>query len=207
MCLPMLMLTACSGSNAASLYDSDQYQTISINESFVPEADEAVTDEDIAVEEAKEEEVKEIDLEELLSHGAGVFSWDHLPNIKDIQCMKDNRITEIYQYLRPEYTDREMLDFLGAMNDVDIEVYILDGEPEWSYEAEYQGMRRVLERVRNLNSQMDEAKAAYEEFLAKYPDHYMADQTRKMLPLIYMSNEEKLAYILEHANDSLLIAQ
>ena len=58
-----------------------------------------------------------------------------------------------------------------------------------------------------LNSQMDEAKAAYEEFLAKYPDHYMADQTRKMLPLIYMSNEEKLAYILEHANDSLLIAQ
>ena len=156
MCLPMLMLTACSGSNAASLYDSDQYQTISINESFVPEADEAVTDEDIAVEEPKEEEVKEIDLEELLSHGAGVFSWDHLPNIKDIQCMKDNRITEIYQYLRPEYTDREMLDFLGAMNDVDIEVYILDGEPEWSYEAEYQGMRRVLERVRNLNSQMDE---------------------------------------------------
>ena len=58
-----------------------------------------------------------------------------------------------------------------------------------------------------LNSQMDEAKAAYEEFLAKYPDHYMAEQTRKMLPLIYMSNEEKLAYILEHANDSLLIAQ
>ena len=58
-----------------------------------------------------------------------------------------------------------------------------------------------------LNSQLDEAKAAYEEFLAKYPDHYMADQTRKMLPLIYMSNEEKLAYILEHANDSLLIAQ
>ena len=155
MALPMLMLTACSGTEAASLYDSDHYQTISINESFVPEADEAVVDDSSSNEATTEEEVKEIDTEELFMLGAGVFSWDHLPNIKDIQCMKDNRITEIYQYLRPEYTDQEMLDFLRSMNEVEIEVYILDGEPEWSYEAEYQGMRRVLERVRNLNSQTD----------------------------------------------------
>ncbi len=155
MALPMLMLTACSGTEAASLYDSDHYQTVSINESFVPEADEGVVDDSSSNEATTEEEVKEIDTEELFKLGAGVFSWDHLPNIKDIQCMTDNRITEIYQYLRPEYTDQEMLDFLRSMSEVGIEVYILDGEPEWSYEAEYQGMRRVLERVRNLNSQMD----------------------------------------------------
>ena len=58
-----------------------------------------------------------------------------------------------------------------------------------------------------LNSQIDEAKAAYEEFIEKYPDHFMADDARRMLPIIGMSDEEKLAYILEHANDSLLIAQ
>ena len=58
-----------------------------------------------------------------------------------------------------------------------------------------------------LNSQMDEAKVAYEEFLAKYPDHYMAEQTRMMLPYLGMSNEELLSLILEHANDSLLVAQ
>ena len=58
-----------------------------------------------------------------------------------------------------------------------------------------------------LNSQIDEAKAAYEEFISKYPDHFMADDARRMLPIIGMSDEEKLAYILEHANDSLLIAQ
>ena len=58
-----------------------------------------------------------------------------------------------------------------------------------------------------LDSKIEEAKAAYEEFLAKYPDHYMADQTRIMLPRIGMSPEEMLADILEHANDSLLIAQ
>lgn len=157
-CISMtaLVLTACSGSKVDSLYDSDQYQTVSINESFVPEADEAVIADSIETEDAKEEVVREIDTEELFMRGAGVFSWDHLPNIKDIQCMKDNNITEIYQYLRPEYTDQEMLDFLIAMNEVEIVVYILDGEPEWSYEAEYQGMRRVLERVRNLNSQVDE---------------------------------------------------
>ena len=55
-----------------------------------------------------------------------------------------------------------------------------------------------------LNSQIEEAKAAYEEFLAKYPDHYMADQTRKMLPHVGSSNEEMLAYILEHANDTII---
>ena len=154
MVLPVLMLSACSGSEGISLYDSDQYQTVSINESFVPEADEAVAVVSNILEEP-EEEMTDIDEEELFSHGAGVFSWDHLPNVKDVQCMKDNRITEIYQYLRPEYTDQEMIDFLNAMEEVEIEVYILDGEPEWSYESEYQGMRRVLERVRNLNSQID----------------------------------------------------
>lgn len=58
-----------------------------------------------------------------------------------------------------------------------------------------------------LNSQIEEAKAAYEEFINKYPDHFMADDARRMLPIIGMSDEDKLAYILEHANDSLLIAQ
>ncbi len=58
-----------------------------------------------------------------------------------------------------------------------------------------------------MNSQIDEARAAYEEFIEKYPDHYMAEQTRKMLPRLGMSPEEMLADILEHANDSLLIAQ
>jgi hypothetical protein len=58
-----------------------------------------------------------------------------------------------------------------------------------------------------LNSQIEEAKEVYEEFIDKYPNHFMADDARRMLPIIGMSDEEKLAYILEHANDSLLIAQ
>ena len=162
MCVSLLafVLTACAGSEGLSLYDSDKYETISINESFVPEADsadgvslEAEAAESEETEEA--EEVKEINPDELFSHGAGVFSWDHLPNTRDVQCMMDNRITEIYQYLRPEYTDQAMIEFLKAMNEIDVEVYILDGEPEWSYEAEYQGMRRVLERTRYLNSQVE----------------------------------------------------
>ena len=151
--LPAFVMAGCSSSEGITLYDSDQFQTVSINDGFVPEAEEAAEPEAMEAEDALEEEqVEEIDIEKLFSLGAGVFSWDHLPNIKDVQCMQDNHITEIYQYLRPEYTDQEMTEFLEAMRDVDISVYILDGEPEWSYEAAYPGMRRVLERVRNLNS-------------------------------------------------------
>ena len=152
-CLTALVLTACSGDEGVSLYDSDKYETISINESFVPEAEVVSAEENtLDTDSVEAEEVKDINPDELFENGAGVFSWDHLPNTKDIQCMKENRITEIYQYLRPEYTDQAMTGFLREMNEVGIEVYVLDGEPEWSYESEYQGMRRVLERTRNLNS-------------------------------------------------------
>ncbi|MBO6197948.1 MAG: hypothetical protein J6O03_10735 [Butyrivibrio sp.] len=154
--LSAFVMAGCSSSEGITLYDSDQYQTVSINEGVVPEAEEtSVIEAEETEEPLEEEQVRETDIEKLFSLGAGVFSWDHLPNIKDVQCMQDNHISEIYQYLRPEYTDREMTDFLQAMNDVDIDVYILDGEPEWSYEAEYPGMRRVLERVRNLNSSVE----------------------------------------------------
>ena len=99
---------------------------------------------------------KSIDPEELFKNGVGVFSWDHLPNVQDVRCMKNSNITEIYQYIRPEYTDEDIIAFLAAMNEVDIDVYILDGEPEWAYETEYQAMKDVLDRTRYFNSLVDE---------------------------------------------------
>ena len=150
------LMAGCSSSDGITLYDSNDYQTVYIDESSVPEAEEVSEEETGEGDEpAEDEKVLETDPEKLFSLGAGVFSWDHLPNIKDVECLMDNHITEIYQYLRPEYTDQEMTDFLETMNDVDIDVYILDGEPEWSYETEYDGMRRVLERVRNLNASVE----------------------------------------------------
>jgi len=46
----------------------------------------------------------------------------------------------------------------------------------------------------DLNCQYDEAKKAYEEFLEKYPDHFMAADTRKLIPLVGMSPEEIFEY-------------
>lgn len=55
-----------------------------------------------------------------------------------------------------------------------------------------------------LNSQYDKAKATYELFLDKFPDHYMAEQTRTLIPLIGMSPEEMLDAILANANDTII---
>ena len=80
-------------------------------------------------------------------YGAGVFSWDHLPDDQDVRCMLENNITEIYQYIKPEYTEESIEDFLKKMADYDIDVYILDGEPEWCYTANYDYMEKVLDKA------------------------------------------------------------
>ena len=54
------------------------------------------------------------------------------------------------------------------------------------------------------NSQYDDAKAAYQEFVDRYPDHYLAEGARQIIPRIGMSPEEMLADILEHANDTII---
>lgn len=56
----------------------------------------------------------------------------------------------------------------------------------------------------DLNSQYDEAKKAYQEFVEKYPNHFMAEQVRIMLPRIGMSPEEMLADILSNTNDTII---
>ncbi len=83
--------------------------------------------------------------------GAGVFSYDHLPNEADIRCMKENDITEVYQYIAPETSDEEVHRFLKEMAVNGIDVYVLAGEPEWCYEENYASMKTVLDRTRSFN--------------------------------------------------------
>lgn len=54
------------------------------------------------------------------------------------------------------------------------------------------------------NSQYDEAKQAYQTFVDKYPDHYMAEQTRHIISRVGMSPEEMLADILANASDTII---
>lgn len=55
-----------------------------------------------------------------------------------------------------------------------------------------------------FNEQFDEAKAAYQEFVDKYPNHYLAEGTRVMIPRIGMSPEEMLESVLAEANDTII---
>ena len=46
------------------------------------------------------------------------------------------------------------------------------------------------------NQQYDLAREAYTEFVEKYPDHILAADTRKMIPLVGLTPEEQLEAIL-----------
>ncbi|KWW31003.1 MAG: hypothetical protein AUK63_686 [bacterium P3] len=50
----------------------------------------------------------------------------------------------------------------------------------------------------------DEAVAAYEEFLRRYPEHFLARDLRTLLPLVRqgMDDSEQLDYVLSHPADS-----
>ncbi|MCQ2260963.1 MAG: tetratricopeptide repeat protein [Bacteroidales bacterium] len=56
----------------------------------------------------------------------------------------------------------------------------------------------------DMNSQYEEAKAAYEFFVSKYPDHFMARAAQISLDHLGMSPEEMLADILAHADDTII---
>ena len=75
-------------------------------------------------------------------------------------------------------------------------------------EKEYLAMTDALFGSVRLTSDdlnaYDEAKAAYQTFVDKYPDHYMAEQTRLMIPKVGMSPEEMLDQILANANDTII---
>ena len=51
----------------------------------------------------------------------------------------------------------------------------------------------------------DSARAAYTQFVDQYPDHYLAPDTRSMLPYLGVSPEQMLAAIMENANDKNLV--
>ncbi|MGX8713508.1 MAG: tetratricopeptide repeat protein [bacterium] len=50
------------------------------------------------------------------------------------------------------------------------------------------------------NQQYDLAREAYTEFVTKYPDHLLAADTRKMIPLVGLTPEEQLEAILGMKN-------
>ena len=84
------------------------------------------------------------------------------------------------------YLDRMIEDYSEVFDDIAL-CYFLKGH---NYE--------LLERF-------DDAREMYEAYLELFPDHYLAADTRKMLPNLGMSPEELLEMLLEHASDSNIV--
>lgn len=59
----------------------------------------------------------------------------------------------------------------------------------------------TLERA----GRMEEAVAVYEEYLELYPNHFMADDLRVLLPLVKqgMNEDEQLEYLLSHTTENM----
>ncbi len=84
-------------------------------------------------------------------YGAGMFCWDHLVDENEAMCLVDNEITEIYQYIKPEYSDEEVCDFIARMSDHEIASYILTGEPEWCIDAKLEDIKTAVGCVTYYN--------------------------------------------------------
>ncbi len=84
-------------------------------------------------------------------YGAGVFCWDHLADENDVRRIVDGEITEIYQYIKPEYSDEEVCDFIARMSDHEIASYILTGEPEWCIDAKLEDIKTAVGCVTYYN--------------------------------------------------------
>ena len=145
----MLFLVACQVENDNYAGDTLSVPEDSLSSSEVVKAD-GPDAEDVSSQEPEKDMKKIIKPDH--PFGAGTFSWDHLPDEEDIECLVSNNITEIYQYLKPEYSDEEIVSFLRRMSDKGIDVYILDGEPTWSYLDNFRYAEAVIDRIAYINN-------------------------------------------------------
>lgn len=76
---------------------------------------------------------------------------------------------------------------------------IIDNYPDY---ADMGGCYFLKGLAFERSEQFDLAKEAYTFFVETYPDHELASDTKKMIPLLGLSSEEMMDWILENANDS-----
>ena len=62
-------------------------------------------------------------------------------------------------------------------------------------------------RAYEQSAMIDSAIVVYEDFLELYPDHFLAEDTRKMLPMLKLglNDQEQFSYIMEHSVDTTIV--
>lgn len=56
-----------------------------------------------------------------------------------------------------------------------------------------------------LAEKYDDARTAYEAYLELFPDHFLAPDTRKILPILELTPEEQFQILMENASDTNLV--
>lgn len=119
-------------------------------------------------------------------------------------------MTDLYRQFAADYPD-DSLAPVYMMRAADL--YINMGQTDQAIElldsiiSQYQGFEDLAGCMflrgyaYESNEQYEEARAAYEQFVEEYPDHYLAQDTKKMLPYIGMSPEAMFEAIMNSATD------
>ena len=100
----------------------------------------------------------------------------------------EDSLAPIYM-MRAAEVNINMGNFEPAVNMLDSVIHLYPGFEDVA------GCQFLKAWTYELNQQYDLAREAYTEFLANYPDHFLAADIRKMLPYVGMTPEEQLESI------------
>ncbi len=84
----------------------------------------------------------------VFSWSSDVFEKDNIDEV--ISTLKQHNIGSIYQWFSSDVQDQSIIDFITAMNDQDIKVYVLTGDPSWAKEKNVQKIYDVIDRANSL---------------------------------------------------------
>lgn len=138
-----------------------------------------------------------------IARGEDSLKMDGLMYVSD--SMAGNRMIARYEAFANDFPEDTLAPkFLHAAADISLNIgdasrsialldRIINDYPQYNDLGScYFDKGRALEEAERY----DDARQTYEEFLALFPDHVMADDTRSMLPFLGMSADSALAQIL-----------
>lgn len=147
---------------------------------------------------------REKDLDEIKAYEARISMFDVA-----VHADKADTLTGLYRHFIEEYPDDSlaplfmlrMAEIAINTGDNDEAIDLLDNlENTYSDYEDLAGCLFLKGQAYEANEQYNEARECYTRFVENYPDHYLAADTRRLIPLIGLTPEEQLEAVLKQAN-------
>ena len=138
---------------------------------------------------------REKDLDEIKAYEARISMFDVA-----VHADKADTLTGLYRHFIEEYPD-DSLAPLFMLRMAEKAIDLLDNlENTYSDYEDLAGCLFLKGQAYEADGQYDEARECYTRFVENYPDHYLAADTRRLIPLIGLTPEEQLEAVLKQAN-------